>query len=576
MWSRFGDTRNYVEPFAGSLAVLLARETEPKIETVNDLDCVAPDSRMLKADLSWYRAGEVRVGDELLGFDESNGEARQGLRAPKRYRRLAKSRVLAVRNIKKPCYRLTFDDGTSIVCSADHMWLGGSHKSGGRGWRWVKTENMVCNRVTQRSWVLKVADVVEREDTHDAGWIGGILDGEGSIKAGPGSMVSLTQNEGPILDRAESLLTARGIKWARRKSRKRIRRVEIKGGMAEQLSVLMRFRPERLIRKLGDRLPHMSLYGREHRAVGLVAKEFLGEQWVVAIQTDTKTFIAEGLASHNCWIANFWRALHADPESVAHYADWPVNEADLHARHLWLVKQTDFRERMKTDPDHFDAKIAGWWVWGISQWIGSGWCSGMGVHVNRKRPRLGNDHGRGVLNADVPNQIPDLSGDSGAAGRTIFASAFQRDLGTNGLYEWMHALSARLRRVRVCCGDWKRILGPAPTTCIGTTAVFLDPPYAVDDRADVYGEESREAAHEVREWAIANGDNPQLRIALCGYDTEHKMPDSWTEIAWKANGGFANQKAERTRGKENAHRERIWFSPHCLNQPGLFEAPESE
>ncbi len=50
-----------------------------------------------------------------------------------------------------------------------------------------------------------------------------------------------------------------------------------------------------------------------------------------------------------CWIANFWRSLQHDPEQVAHHADWPVNEADLHARHLWLVKQTDFREHMKTD-----------------------------------------------------------------------------------------------------------------------------------------------------------------------------------------------------------------------------------
>jgi DNA adenine methylase len=37
------------------------------------------------------------------------------------------------------------------------------------------------------------------------------------------------------------------------------------------------------------------------------------------------------------YIANFWRALTADPDAVAHYCDWPVNETDLFARHLWLV-----------------------------------------------------------------------------------------------------------------------------------------------------------------------------------------------------------------------------------------------
>jgi D12 class N6 adenine-specific DNA methyltransferase len=328
----------------------------------------------------------------------------------------------------------------------------------------------------------------------------------------------------------------------------------------------------------------------------------------------------------DCWIANFWRALQADPEQLAQWADWPVNEADLHARHLWLVKQADFCERMKTDPDFYDVKIAGWWVWGISQWIGSGWCAapgsnlnrklgradgtpqrgrpcmqpgalqqvtqkrpyltnhggGMGVHGGRKRPRLGNDHGRGVLNAEAPNQIPDLSGDSGAAGRGIHASGLITPGRTNagraargvvtdrahsGLYEWFYSLADRLRRVRVCCGDWTRILGPAPTTCIGLTGVFLDPPYAVEDRSDVYGEESRDVAHAVREWALANGDNPDLRIALCGYDGEHAMPGTWTEIAWKANGGFGNQGGE-TQGRTNARRERIWFSPHCLCPQG--------
>lgn len=40
VWDRFGDTPNYVEPFAGSLAVLLGRPSKhaAKIETVNDLD----------------------------------------------------------------------------------------------------------------------------------------------------------------------------------------------------------------------------------------------------------------------------------------------------------------------------------------------------------------------------------------------------------------------------------------------------------------------------------------------------------------------------------------------------------
>jgi hypothetical protein len=82
-------------------------------------------------------------------------------------------------------------------------------------------------------------------------------------------------------------------------------------------------------------------------------------------------------------------------------------------------------------------------------------------------------------------------------------------------------------------------------------------------------------AHAVREWAVANGDNPELRIALCGYEApDYPMPATWTEIAWKANGGYANQANQKTRGRQNAHRERIWFSPFCLNPQGSLFTDE--
>lgn len=82
----------------------------------------------------------------------------------------------------------------------------------------------------------------------------------------------------------------------------------------------------------------------------------------------------ETVNDKDCYLANFWRALASDPHRLAELVDWPANEADLHARHRWLLGQREFRERMMTDPDYFDLKIAAWWVWGLSCWIGSGWC----------------------------------------------------------------------------------------------------------------------------------------------------------------------------------------------------------
>ena len=73
------------------------------------------------------------------------------------------------------------------------------------------------------------------------------------------------------------------------------------------------------------------------------------------------------------------------------------------------------------------------------------------------------------------------------------------------------------------------------------------------------GTESADVAHAVREWALKNGNNKKLRIALCGYEGEHEMPKSWQCVAWKAAGGYAAAAGNH----ENSKLERIWFSPHC-------------
>ena len=257
------------------------------------------------------------------------------------------------------------------------------------------------------------------------------------------------------------------------------------------------------------------------------------------------------------YVANFWRAVKSAPHATAGWADNPVSENDLHARHVWLLQQREsLRARLEGDPDWCDPKIAGWWVWGIACWIGSGFCSGNGqwwIDDDRQLVHLGNN-GRGVNRKRV-------------------------HLGNNGqgepearLTDWFGVLADRLRAVRVCSGDWSRVCGPSVTFKHGLTGVFLDPPYAdtAERQSDLYREDSEDVAHAVRAWAIENGDNRLLRIALCGYEGEHEMPDSWAVHAWSAGAGFGGQADERT---GNGKRERIWFSPHCLSapQPGLFD-----
>jgi len=243
----------------------------------------------------------------------------------------------------------------------------------------------------------------------------------------------------------------------------------------------------------------------------------------------------------DAYLTNFWRALAADPDAVANWADNPVNELDLQSRHRWLKNQNI--ERMRADPDYYDVKIAGWWVWGISCWIGGGWCD----KLHAKRPHLGNA-GRGINRMNLGR--PHLGRDQGIHAK--FRSG--------GVCEYLRLLSDRVRWVRVCCGDWSRVTGDSVTIFNGTTAVFLDPPYFSPDRANIYNHDCRELAKRVEIWAIGKGSDPRYRIALCGYEGDYQMPSSWECVAWKASGGYAN----KNKANNNAGKERIWFSPHCL------------
>jgi site-specific DNA-adenine methylase len=281
-------------------------------------------------------------------------------------------------------------------------------------------------------------------------------------------------------------------------------------------------------------------------------------------------------------VANFWRAVAADPEAVAHAADWPCNEVDLFARHSWLVRHREsITDQLHADPAWFDARSAGWWCWGACNWIGSGWCSGEGPWVHdgttlvdrRKLPHLG-DAGKGIN-----RQLPHL----GDAGKGInrqlpHLSAGQGDEHPRSAYirEWMRALHDRLRDVRVTCGDWSRTVKDSVTVRHGLTAVFLDPPYAKGAMDYSAGGMGLGIAEDVRAWCDANGDNKALRIVLCGHAGEHDalLAKGWHTRTWTARKGYAMT----DEAVENSAGETLWCSPNCIPEVktiGLFDFMET-
>ena len=256
----------------------------------------------------------------------------------------------------------------------------------------------------------------------------------------------------------------------------------------------------------------------------------------------------------NAWVTNFWRSSKADPEGVAAYCDRPCNELDLHAIGKWLFYRKDCKEwieKIRSDINYYDSMSAGWWLYGKSHWIGGAFVQQKNKwkskkSVSKQRPQLGNKR-HGIFACLEKSETP---------------------------ADYLLKVQSRIKELRICCGDWGRVLTPVGTSQIGLTAVFLDPPYGVTDRdTNIYGtNDSVTIASKVEYWCKSFEKNENFRIAVCGYEGEYKSLADWEVYSWKASGGMGNQ--AKNGPSQNCKRERIWFSPSCLQPFSLFDRIE--
>ena len=266
--------------------------------------CVTPETRILTSDLRWVRADSIKVGDKLIGFDEN---------PPKRYgqRKFNETLVEDVGAIERPCYEVTLNDGTKVTCSEEHQWL--VFTAGSRT-VWKQTKDLVS---TDR--IYKVCDVWEDlPQDYRLGYLSASFDGEGCLTQFNGKIQQLTfsQRDNAMLKQVKEYLTDFGFdfnadyfdKRKLDKGQDPVYKLFIKGGKRELLRFLGSVRPRRLLEnfdpnQLGTvRCSNGDLGSYIHPRVESI--KYVGTKKVIPIRTTSRTYVAEGLASHNCleWI----------------------------------------------------------------------------------------------------------------------------------------------------------------------------------------------------------------------------------------------------------------------------------
>lgn len=254
-----------------------------------DYECLVPNTKVLTDNFKWVKIGSLKVGDSLTAFEE-NGR-------PGSWKKILKAKVTAVKRFTAPCIRITLTDGRKVEASENHPWLASVGPR--RVAKWTKTSDLkpghLIRQMTTKTW--------KTDKTHSAGWLAGFFDGEGYITGKV--MVGVAQVFGKLFDKTMKLLKQKGFKfgssekiWNGHPERQR-QMMAYCQGLAESLRFVGTIRPSRLIRNLKKNVFGKTSLPKVAAFATIKSVKYIGKREVVGVTTDTGTYVAEGLCSHN-------------------------------------------------------------------------------------------------------------------------------------------------------------------------------------------------------------------------------------------------------------------------------------
>jgi len=250
--------------------------------------CVSVYSKILKSDLSYVYAGQLKVGDKLLAFDEVPNK-----------QKLKEAIVTHATPIYKPCIEVSTSK-RKIIVSKDHPFLVHGKRWNGLTKHWKIAEDLEVgdNIVSLGTW--------EHDGSWEGGYIAGQLDGEGcltkSSKAKDYSKyLGYYQSTNAGLHKIKKILNNKQFSFNETKHRHKKKWKWVTclyvNKLPNILKMLGTFRPQRLLLKapsIWKGAPLNSI--KSEKVVSLTP---IGRQRVMGLSTSTKTYIADGLFSHN-------------------------------------------------------------------------------------------------------------------------------------------------------------------------------------------------------------------------------------------------------------------------------------
>jgi DNA polymerase I-like protein with 3'-5' exonuclease and polymerase domains len=264
---------------------------------------MAGHHKFLRDDLSWIPCKDINKGDTILGFDEFP-EKETG-------RYFKPTKIIKKVTDEAELFRVTLRSGKTFDVTAEHKWLVRNYKSRSSLQNpfenrtqlvWTETKDLMKSKC----FAIKYMNTWEDVKTWEAGYLAGIFDGEGNVRRHQKwdrLDYSFAQRPGTVHDQACEIIKSLGFRYSKRKVLKNndCDCIRIVGTCYEKLRLLGMVKPIRLIKNADpfNRLGRCEVKG-EGDFDEVLSVHSIGTGTIYKISTDTKTFVLDGYAHHNC------------------------------------------------------------------------------------------------------------------------------------------------------------------------------------------------------------------------------------------------------------------------------------
>ena len=278
------------------------------------------------------------------------------------------------------------------------------------------------------------------------------------------------------------------------------------------------------------------------------------------------------------FVTNFTRSIKYDHKTTAYWADYASNHVDLIAIREWLRQNREqLREQMVFNDVYYDPKVAGRWAWAINAIIDL--LEKLG-DVNLEAKAKYSE--KLIRYKEVPSMSNSMQciGSKGVFNGKLIEDLFLPFQG-HKLLTWFEQLAWTVADWHVLNKDWlSTVNSPTVLGILGSNskcALFLDPPYDLNQRQSVYSVDAFDIAKNVRDWLLTEQSklgipwlNNKIRIILCAYQDDLTDWSAFTDpggkiYEWHRGSGMEAVAATDSERRSRKRKEILIASPSCVD-----------